>query len=229
LAPRKKRELRNGEWFIECRGLSNHNDLVHESEFIINHINDKGEKILKNICKKCDRLKNRNDNEQDFIRYKVREATKNSKKRKGLAAKVDPDLYEQVLELVEQSGGLCAITNEPMLLVIGDDRSLSIDRKNHKLGYVRGNIQLVQDRMNFAKGMIEGAISRVMSSTHSKDLDLSRILQNIIHMILPKKEEAQTSAKVINSHGIDLTKDFFILTVPAEKFTIKQRLGRIYR
>lgn len=229
MAPRKERKWIDGELYIECRGESNHPELVHESEFGT-FINKKGEKVYKSICKKCDVLKRLMDKKKDFIKYKVRAAIDRSKSRKGLARIVDPDLYEQVTELFEKRKGICAITNEPMLLIIGDDKSLSIDRIDHKLGYVRGNIQLVQERVNKFKGQLE----RIHVHPLGININWPLIISQVFNLKFIKNQEKIPSGTKISSYmyvsGIDTGKiESFTLSMPVKVFKFKQTIGRSYR
>jgi len=49
-------------------------------------------------------------------------------------------------------GGLCALSGLPMSHVFNDLRSISVDRVDSDLGYIRGNVQLVCKWVNLAKG-----------------------------------------------------------------------------
>lgn len=70
--------------------------------------------------------------------------------KSGPRCDCDIDL-DYVMSLWEQQGGRCALTKMPMLHIIGDLRSVSIDRIDPKQGHIRGNIQLVCQWVNYAK------------------------------------------------------------------------------
>ncbi|QCJ45474.1 hypothetical protein FAY30_26405 (plasmid) [Bacillus sp. S3] len=225
---RREKKWENGQWSIECRGESKHTKLVPENEFST-YINPKGEKVFSSLCKKCKALKMARERQQDFIKYKVGNAITAAKKRKGLARIVDPDLYGQVLELFEKSNGLCAITKEPMLLNVGDERSLSIDRINNNLGYIKGNIQLVQETVNMVKGWLEGVTARTRAGVN---IDWPLILTQVFSIKFIKVDEknpisSNLSLFVLNNHGIDIVKQFIFLSSPEKKFKIIQSMGRI--
>jgi hypothetical protein len=59
--------------------------------------------------------------------------------------------WDYLIGLYHKQNGNCAITNMPMTTQLNDLRSISIDRIDSALGYIRGNIQLVCQWANFAK------------------------------------------------------------------------------
>ena len=59
---------------------------------------------------------------------------------------------EFLIELYHQQKGLCAISQMPMKHKWNDLCSISVDRVDSDLGYVRGNVQLVCKWVNLAKG-----------------------------------------------------------------------------
>ena len=71
----------------------------------------------------------------------------------GKEGKMNLSIY--LSELYKKQNGLCAISNEPMLLTVGlgkiNDDKCSPDRKNSKLGYVPNNMWLVTTWINTMK------------------------------------------------------------------------------
>lgn len=65
-------------------------------------------------------------------------------------AVIDIDI-KYLYDLLQQQDNKCAITGKEMLPSFGDIRSISIDRIDSSKGYIKGNIQLVCQIMNFAK------------------------------------------------------------------------------
>lgn len=78
-----------------------------------------------------------------------RTSTRNKKGRNH--SKVEIDL-EYVLELWKKCNGICFRFKKKMSLLDGDKWKVSIDRINPKIGYIKGNVQLVSWQYNLMKG-----------------------------------------------------------------------------
>jgi len=94
-----------------------------------------------------------------FIRSLVHHVTKktNSKNKAVIEGKmnsvclnVDID-YEYMLSIYEKQGGKCVLSDLPMSHQYHDLYSMSIDRINSSLGYIKGNVQLVCKGINLMK------------------------------------------------------------------------------
>jgi hypothetical protein len=62
---------------------------------------------------------------------------------------------DYLVRLFEEQEGCCALTGQPMTMVVGQGRvrtNISVDRIDAARGYVEGNLQLVCDHVNRAKG-----------------------------------------------------------------------------
>lgn len=72
---------------------------------------------------------------------------------------------DDLLNVYEAQGRLCAVSFQPMLHQRGNPRSASIDTIIPELGHVRGNIQLTQVWINLAKsGASDGLIRQAYSA-----------------------------------------------------------------
>jgi len=116
---------------------------------------------LQTYCKDCQRKqaiewKKKHDNYEDFIHFLFKDLKNNAKKR-GINVGITK---EDVLELYEEQGKLCALTGDLMThnFKRGEGRgsektskNISVDRINPKKEYTRDNIQLVCNRANTIK------------------------------------------------------------------------------
>lgn len=102
-------------------------------------------------CKKIKRVQTRNGNLKVQLRYLVG-TSKNSAKSRGIT---DYDIDVEYLEaLYSKQKGLCAISGNEMTLISGKGcvaTNISMDRIDNKLGYIKGNIQLVCRSVNSLK------------------------------------------------------------------------------
>lgn len=87
---------------------------------------------------------------ENFIRWKWSQ-TKAKRHGKKTAKSVKGIDSNYLIDLWHKQSGLCAITQKPMLHKSGSLYSLSFDRIDSNFGYVRGNVQLVCQAINFAK------------------------------------------------------------------------------
>lgn len=77
--------------------------------------------------------------------------------RRGLDCTITRDYLFDLYQLQE---GACALSGTPMTTIAGQGRqrtNISVDRIDSSLGYVPGNVQLVCDYVNTAKGDLSQA------------------------------------------------------------------------
>lgn len=79
----------------------------------------------------------------------------------SLLKKNQRDIYgltgEKLLEILNKQNGLCAITKEPLTMILGQGKvltNMSIDKIDPPKGYVEGNVQLVCYIVNVMKNVL---------------------------------------------------------------------------
>jgi hypothetical protein len=84
---------------------------------------------------------------EQFIRYKMGSIRAKSKE-KGLQLNID---VEYLISIYKEQQGRCRICNVQMTHVYGELTTISIDRIDSDIGYIKGNVQLVCRAINLAK------------------------------------------------------------------------------
>lgn len=126
-------------------------DISHNGRQFISQCKACRAKYSKNRDKKLVRLvakKNRNKNRINTLFS----SAKGNAARRNLEFSI---VKQDILDLLDSQKGLCYYTSKPMLTnLLGEensDNSISIDRKNSKLGYTRNNIVLCRWIVNKIK------------------------------------------------------------------------------
>lgn len=89
--------------------------------------------------------------EKNMLRYRLLVAKDRSKKKK-----IEFNISEDFLyKLWENQNGLCYYSNIELSLKVKDLHSVSIDRKNSKIGYVEDNVVLCSSIINSMKNNLE--------------------------------------------------------------------------
>jgi hypothetical protein len=92
-----------------------------------------------------------------FIRNLMHSIVKKSNHKKVKKGKLNPVCLEVTIDfdclwdLWEQQGGLCALSQLPMMHQFNNLCSISVDRIDSEQGYIEGNVQLVCKWVNLAK------------------------------------------------------------------------------
>ncbi len=103
-----------------------------------------------------------------FLRHHMHHLTKKCNYRRVENKKLNPACldvqidFDYVWALWESQGGLCALSGLQMVYKFKDLCAVSIDRKDSSLGYVPGNVQLVCQWVNKAKGNNSGEQMRAV-------------------------------------------------------------------
>lgn len=72
----------------------------------------------------------------------------NVKSRNDDSGKIDDNLFDLVVDLIENQNGRCAITGIPLEFKMNSRHGASLDRLDNQEGYIDGNIQLVVIPLN---------------------------------------------------------------------------------
>ena len=85
---------------------------------------------------------------------------------------------EFIMDLWERQAGKCAVSGLEMTCILGDIKSVSIDRIDSSKGYISGNVQLVCRWVNLAKGRFTNAeITAVLDEfrAHTPELGTNHV------------------------------------------------------
>jgi hypothetical protein len=86
--------------------------------------------------------------ENPFVRMLSSIRTNRSVRVRKLELRID---YLYVKKLWDDQEGRCSLTNIPMLQKHGTPYSMSIDRIDNSIGYIKGNVRLVCKQINLMK------------------------------------------------------------------------------
>ena len=95
---------------------------------------------------------------ESFIRHLMQHIRKKSNHKKVKLGKLNPACLDVTIDfdylwgLWEAQDGRCALSELPMMHEFNNLCSISVDRVDSEVGYVRGNVQLVCKWVNLAKG-----------------------------------------------------------------------------
>lgn len=83
------------------------------------------------------------------IRDRISGARQNSKRNPDRQFSIDADYMYQIWK---DQNGMCNLSGRPLKIIKGDKDSLSLDKIQPELGYVKGNVQWLTWAVNRAKG-----------------------------------------------------------------------------
>ncbi|PLT29262.1 hypothetical protein [Peribacillus deserti] len=117
------------------------------------------EKMQNSYCKECF-SEIRKGYKKDFFKYKIREVKNLAKKRemRKRICPVDKSISVLVKKQLEKQKGYCFYSGVKMENEINNIESWSVDRRNYKKGYVKGNIVICTNLTNKVKGIFEHSV-----------------------------------------------------------------------
>ncbi|WP_420546833.1 hypothetical protein [Curvivirga sp.] len=125
-------------------------------------------------CKMCRKAQQKARNQT--LDGKIKRAVYNSAKRakhKGLEHSIT---YYDVKQMWNEQDSICALSGEPMLFdgIPYADNGVSIDRKDSRYGYTKGNVHLTTNKVNKMKGnkSIEEFMEKVANDNTPQQLNL---------------------------------------------------------
>lgn len=142
----------------------------------------------KSYCLTCQKKREINAREANYIAYKLKEIYRHTKERmkKGKVYEIDPNL-KSVLEQLSTKQKHCYYSGVQLVEKVNNPNSWSIDRKNFNGGYVKDNIVLCTTLVNRVKGSIEFNFEKLVE-TYGEEIAL-RAFKNIIMTVLKNRKE----------------------------------------
>jgi hypothetical protein len=125
-------------------------------EFYSNKTN-KSKRKFNSHCKECYKLRDRTHNNSFISHQKMRNerplaslyySSRSNTKRSGKDFNITIEYLNELLLIQENK---CYYTGRPLNMILGNPDSVSIDRKNPELGYIKENIVLCQWKVNRMK------------------------------------------------------------------------------